>query len=240
MMATIENLIKNINLPNVIDIAVIALFIYIVVGWLKKAKARFMFLGMLTLGVLYVFARFFHLYLTTLLFQEFFAVALIMIVVIFQEDFRTFFERVATLEITRKHRNVPIDQNALMVNNALINMSRKNVGALVVIQEKDPLDRHLEAGTKIDASLSELLLESIFDPHVPTHDGAVVIDGNRVVHLGTHLPLSTRGEWHDIRCQGCQDQGIIGCVATLRYHRACLPHSLPQAARIQTLELPDA
>ncbi|MFH0827164.1 MAG: diadenylate cyclase [Candidatus Omnitrophota bacterium] len=185
------NLIRNINLTSAIDIAVIALFIYIVVGWLKKAKARFMFVGMLTIGILYVFARFFHLYLTTVLFQEFFSVALIMIVVIFQEDFRQFFERVATLEITRKHRNVPVDQNALMVNNALINLSRKNIGALVVIQEKDPLDRHLEAGTKIDASLSEVLLETIFDPHVPTHDGAVVIDGNRVVYSGTHLPLST-------------------------------------------------
>jgi len=206
----ITGLLGSLNLINVIDIIVISLFIYMVLGWLKKAKARFMFLGMLTIGILYVFARFFNLYLTTVLFQEFFSVALIMIVVIFQEDFRQFFERVATLEITRKHRNVPIDQNALMVSNALVNLSRKKIGALVVIQEKDLLDRHLEAGVKVDAVLSEVLLESIFDPHVPTHDGAVVVDGNRAVYFGTHLPLSTNVK--EIGRLGTRHSAALGLV----------------------------
>ncbi len=204
------NLLRNMNLTSAIDIVVITLFIYLVVGWLKKAKARFMFLGMLTIGIIYVFARFFHFYLTTVLFQEFFSVALIMIVVIFQEDFRQFFERVATLEITRKHRSIPIDQNALIVSNALVNLSRKKVGALVVIQEKDLLDRHLEAGTRVDAALSEVLLESIFDPHVPTHDGAVIVDGNRVVYFGTHLPLSTNVK--EIGRLGTRHAAALGLV----------------------------
>jgi diadenylate cyclase len=185
------DLSKDFNLPNGIDVIFIATVIYLVLVWFKRAKARFMFLGMLTLGIFYVFARFSHLYLTTVLFQQFFSVVLVMIVVIFQDDFRHFFERIALLEITRRHKLPLIDQNALILSNALTNLSRKKIGALVALRGKDPLDRHLEAEVKIDAVLSEVLLESLFDPHVPSHDGAVIVDKDRVVSFGTHLPLST-------------------------------------------------
>jgi len=62
---------------------------------------------------------------------------------------------------------------------------------LIVVKGTDPLDRHLETGIILDAVISEVLLESIFDRHVPSHDGAVIIDASRIAKLGCHLPLST-------------------------------------------------
>ncbi|MBP7056822.1 MAG: hypothetical protein KBB52_08210, partial [Candidatus Omnitrophica bacterium] len=72
---------KNTKFMDVVDIAIISAFIYTVLVWLKKARARFMFIGMIIISLVYVAARFFGLYLTTMALQTFFAVALIMVVV---------------------------------------------------------------------------------------------------------------------------------------------------------------
>ena len=75
------------------------------------------------------------------------------------------------------------------------NLARQHMGALIVIQGEDPLDRHLAGGGfPLDGVLSQPLIESIFDPHSIGHDGAVVIDRGRLVSFGCHLPLSTNVE----------------------------------------------
>ena len=61
---------------------------------------------------------------------------------------------------------------------------------MIVLQGNDPLERHINGGTNLDGIVSEPLLESLFDPHSIGHDGAVIIDGNRVTKFGCHLPLS--------------------------------------------------
>ncbi|MDI6758161.1 MAG: diadenylate cyclase [Candidatus Omnitrophota bacterium] len=182
----------NIRLVDFIDIGVIAIFIYSLLVWLKKAKARFILIGMVILGSIYIFARAFSLYLTTLVFQAFFAIFLITIVIIFQEDLRHLFERIAILGISRKrHWKIPLREEISILSSAIINLSRKKIGALVVIRGRDPLERHIEAGTDLDGLLSGVLLENIFDPNVPSHDGAVIIDGIRIGKFSVHLPLST-------------------------------------------------
>ncbi len=183
---------KNTKFMDVVDIAIISAFIYTVLVWLKKARARFMFIGMIIISLVYVAARFFGLYLTTMALQTFFAVALIMVVVIFQDDMRRFFESIAVVGMTRKHRiTKSSDENIDILMSALANLSRKKIGALIVLTGKEPLDRHIEAGIRLDGLMSQVLLESIFDPHVPSHDGALIVEGGRVTRFGCHLPLST-------------------------------------------------
>jgi len=185
---------QHIRLVDFVDIGVIALFIYLVLLWFKKARARFMLIGMLIIGSIYVLARIFGLYLTTVVLQAFFAIVLFIIVVIFQDEFRHFFERIAILGISRTYgKKSEFDQNKDIdiLCSALANLSRKQVGALVAIRGRDPLERHIEAGNNLDGLLSQVLLESIFDPHVPSHDGAVIIEGVRITKFGVHLPLST-------------------------------------------------
>ena len=184
--------LQSLRFVDFIDIGVIAILIYLILVWLKKARVRLVLVGMIILGLIYILARFFGLYLTTMVFQAFFAIFLIMIVVIFQDDLRHFFERIAVIGVTRRHRAVaPFAQNTEMLSSALADLSRKKMGALIVIRGTDPLDRHLEAGVVVDALISQVLLESIFDRHAPSHDGATIIDGARITKLGCHLPLST-------------------------------------------------
>lgn len=184
--------LRSVKFTDVIDVLIVAVFIYLLLVWLKKARARFIFIGMVILGAVYVLARSLGFYMTTVAFQAFFAVALIMAVIIFQDDLRIFLERIAVFGVTRRHRAVASSGEKIdIISSATANLSRKKMGALLVIKGTDPMDRHLEAGIIVDAVISEVLIESIFDRHVPSHDGAVVIDGSRIAKLGCHLPLST-------------------------------------------------
>src|SRR5262249_25610852 len=74
---------------------------------------------------------------------------------------------------------------------ALTDMARQRVGALVVLPGTQPIARHVRGGLALDGVLSVPLLKSIFDPHSPGHDGAVIVEGDHLVRFATHLPLST-------------------------------------------------
>ncbi len=192
MINNITTFFQRIRVIDIVDIGIIAVFIFLILVWLKKSRVRFIFIGIIMMGALYILARLFGFYLTTVVLQAFFAVALITIVIIFQDDLRHFFERIAIFGVTRKHKTVTsFTHDIEVLSSALANLSRKKIGALIVIKGTDPLDRHLEAGVLVDGLISQVLLESIFDHHVPSHDGAVIVDGARLTKLGCHLPLST-------------------------------------------------
>jgi diadenylate cyclase len=190
-MLTYLRFTQDIKLVELIDIFTISIFIYLLLVWLKKARARLVLLGMVIVGSIYILARIFHLYLTTMVFQAFFTVFIILIIVIFQDDIRSFFERIAVWGITRRsHHKIASAESSDIISDSLANLSRRHIGALVVLWGRDPLDRYLEAGINLGGSLSRILLESLFEPHAPSHDGAVIIDGDKIVKFGCHLPLS--------------------------------------------------
>lgn len=186
------SVVKSIRIQDLLDIAIIAAMIFALLTWFKTRASRFVLIGILLLGGVYLAARFFQLYLTVIVLQGFFAILLFVLVVIFQEDLRGFFERLAMFGNLRKV--VPplsaLDRAAGVIAESAGNLAKKRIGALMVVQGKDPLDRHLNGGIPLEGVLSEPLLESIFDPHSPGHDGAVVIQEDRVKMFGCHLPLS--------------------------------------------------
>jgi uncharacterized protein (TIGR00159 family) len=197
----IENaltMFHNFRLQDILDIAIIAVMISALLIWFKDRASRFVFLGITLLGAVYLLARFFQLYLTTVVLQAFFAILLFVLVVIFQEDLRRFFEQLAMLGRFRKKvfTAATFNESAEIIAQTAADLARKRIGALIVIQGEDPLDRHLTGGTGLDGILSQPLLESIFDPHSTGHDGAVLIDGNRVMRFGCHLPLSANAAQH--------------------------------------------
>jgi len=185
-------MLMSIRIQDVFDIAIISVMISALLIWIQDRASRLVFIGISLLGLIYVVAKFFQLYLTTIVLQGFFAILIFVLVVIFQEDLRRFFEHLAILGIIRKKipRTTPHGQTSEIIAQTVANFARKHIGALIVIQGNDPLDRHLTGGSELNGTLSEPLLESIFDPHSVGHDGAVVIDGNMVTRFACHLPLS--------------------------------------------------
>jgi len=183
---------NNLRIQDVLDVIIISLMIYFLLVWFKNRASRFVLIGLSVVGAVYVTARFFQLYLTTVVLQGFFAILIFVLVVIFQEDLRRLFERLA---IIGRFGGQPAggakrgDTEILAATAA--NLARNHIGAIIVLKGKDPLERHLGSGTALDGLISQELLESLFDPHSPGHDGAVIITGNRITHFGCHLPLST-------------------------------------------------
>ncbi len=185
----------DIGLPGMCDIAIVTLVIYTFLVALKRTRrSGLIFLGLIIVSAVYLLARKFNLGLTVSLLQGFFTVFLVAIVVIFQEDLRYFFERVALWWLERGTRtNTPARlsrRESEILARTLADMARLKIGALVVIRGKDAVVRHLDGGTEVKGKLSEPLLRSIFDPHSQGHDGAVIVDGPLVDHLGCYLPLS--------------------------------------------------
>jgi len=192
MIESIVNVFNNLRIQDIFDILIIWIMSSVALIWFKERASRFVFVGIGVLGVIYLTARFFQLYLTTVVLQGFFAILLFVLVVIFQEDLRRFFEQLAMWGRLRQKlfEREPGNQPAETIAQAVSNLVRRRIGALIVVKGEDPLDRHLTGGIPLNGALSQPLLESIFDPHSVGHDGAVVIDGDQVRKFGCHLPLS--------------------------------------------------
>jgi len=186
--------LQTIGLSGLLDILFMAVLIYTLIVWSKRTKAASVLTGILMVAGVYLLARQFNLSLTAAIFEKFFAIILIALVVIFQEDLRYFFERVATWSFSRtflRKEDSRLDREEVeTLARTLHDLARERVGALVVIRGRDLIVRHLQGGQECNGRLSESLLHSIFDTHSMGHDGAVVIEGHLVSQFSVHLPLS--------------------------------------------------
>jgi diadenylate cyclase len=199
---------KAITLADVLDIGLVAMLIYALLVWFKKTKTAFVAMGLLMLALVYTIARIMGMYMTVLIFQGFFAVLIIAIVVIFQEELRHIFERIAVWSLQGGRRERPAPKMVETIMTAVAEFAQEKIGALIVVHGLDPLDRHLEGGWALNGELSEALLESIFDSHSLGHDGAVVIESGRVTRFGCHLPLSK--EFSKITNLGTRHTAALG------------------------------
>ena len=190
----IASYLESVRIQDILDIVIISLLIYSFLLWLKKTSSRFMLVGIILLGLVYLFSRYFQLYMTATILQAFFAVLIFALIVIFQEELRRFLERLAIWSRVKKKYATSIERDIEIITQAVANLARKRNGALIVIMGEEPIDRHIEAGIQLNGLLSQPLLESIFDPNSIGHDGAVVIDRGRVVQFGCHLPLSSNAK----------------------------------------------
>jgi uncharacterized protein (TIGR00159 family) len=183
-------LTSSIRLAEIVDLAVVAALMFVAVAWLRGSRARVAFADVLVLTGLYFLARQTGLTLTSWILQGFMAVLVIVVIVVFQDDLRRFFEQIAVVVLGRDAGRGSHDTWDVIAR-ALARLARARHGALVVIPGNEPLSRHLEGGVPLDGRISEPLLLSLFDPRSPGHDGAVVIDGDRVERFAVHLPLSS-------------------------------------------------
>jgi diadenylate cyclase len=189
--------LREIGIAGFIDISIMALLIYSILVWMKRTKrAAGILIGILIVAVVYLIARQFNLFLTAAVLQGFFAIILVALVVIFQEELRYFFERVAhwSLEsrdlLVRRRGLSRSQQHVEMLVRTLSDLARDRIGALIVLRGKDLLVRHIEGGELLRGLASEKIIKSIFDTHSQGHDGAVVIEGDRIDSFACWLPLS--------------------------------------------------
>ncbi len=164
---------KHAGVPDVLDMLLVGALIY----------------GLL--AVVYTLAFLAGMHMTVRLFQGFFAVFIVAVIVIFQEDIRSLFERIAVWSLTGGVlKSAPTHRQVEILVRSLGDLARDHIGALVVLRGLDPLDRHVSGGWDLNGELSEALIKSIFDSHSLGHDGAFIVEEGRVSRFGVQLPLS--------------------------------------------------
>jgi diadenylate cyclase len=180
----------DLGIADVFDIAVVAVLAWVGLLLLRRTQARMALVGLAILAVVYVLARQLGLQLTAAILQGFFAVLVLVLVVVFQDDLRRFFEQIAALGLRRRLAPVRDGVEDVLVR-AVTRLAAGRVGALLVLPGLEPVERQLDGGIELGGRVSEALLLSLFDPSSPGHDGAVVLRGGLVERFAVHLPLSS-------------------------------------------------
>jgi len=180
----------DIGLGDLLDMMIVGGLLWAGLVWLRRSRARLALPALVGLALVYLAARRAGLQLTTGLLQGFFAAFVLILVVVFQEDLRRLFEQLSAWGLRRRSR-APAETTLDTVARAVVRLAATRTGALLVFPGREPLERHLSGGVELDGRVSEPLLLSLFDASSPGHDGAALVEEDRVTHFAVHLPLAT-------------------------------------------------
>ncbi|MBI3796363.1 MAG: diadenylate cyclase [Deltaproteobacteria bacterium] len=187
----------TISWRALVDIALMTFLVYQVSIRFRGTQAARIGAGLAILGVLYVLAQSMGLLLTTWVLGGLWAAALILVIVLFQAEIRQVLVQVnratpSLRQVFRRARRLTDLADVLATIAATcFALGEKRCGALLVFERRDPLEPLLRnPGVVVDARVSPQLLETVFTPPTPLHDGALYLRAGRVYRAGCILPLS--------------------------------------------------
>lgn len=180
---------------DIVDILVVAFIIYRVIILVKGTRAVSVFYGLLLVILIFYFSGEFGLHTLHWLLANFLGSLFLVVIILFQRDIRKALAEMGAGRLFFRSRQGLVILDELILS--LVSMAQKRIGALIVIEKNTPLGDVLESGVQMDALFSRDLIETIFYPNTPLHDGAVVIRGNRIVAAGCILPLAVgiKSKW---------------------------------------------
>jgi len=173
---------------EILDIFLIAMGLFFAYRTLRRLGTWKIVLGILIAMIIFVFANILDLRGIRWVYSNLSHVALIALIVIFQPEIRRVFERAASLKrykIGKGESNLP-----MLIADAVFSLAQQRRGALFVFPGKEPIKEWLSGGFSLNADPSLPLIMSVFDPHSPGHDGAVVVENSKLVYFGVRLPIS--------------------------------------------------
>ena len=193
--------ISNIRIFDLIDIAIMAFIVYKAIEFFKDTRAGQLFKGIAVVFAAYLIANWFELATVKWLILRLTDSLIVIAVIIFHPEIRRLLEKMGHSRITAIGRNQMTDieyQEQLGQLNeickAVNNMQEKKIGALIVLERRTPLGEIIDSGTPIDAAVSTELIQNVFFPKSPLHDGGMVIRGDRIASAGCILPLTSNNE----------------------------------------------
>lgn len=187
------------GIKDIIDIVLVALMLYYIYRLMKESRSLNVFTGIMVFVLVWLFvSQVLEMRLLGSIFDKLVSVGMIGLIVLFQGEIRKFFytlgghQRVQNiLRLFRSKETNEIDKTAIMpIVMACMSMSRNRVGALIVVERATPLDDIIDTGERIDAQITQRLIENIFFKNAPLHDGALVISKKRLTAAGCILPVS--------------------------------------------------
>ena len=187
------------GIKDIIDIFLVALMLYYVYRLMKESRSLNIFSGIMVFIVIWLFvSKILSMRLLGSILDKLVSVGVLALIILFQEEIRKcLYSLGGHGRIKRLTRYfIPADKNEedketiLPLVMACMNMARGKVGALIVIERGAPLNDIADTGERIDARISQRLIENIFFKNSPLHDGAMLISKKRVKAAGCILPVS--------------------------------------------------
>lgn len=182
------------NISSVIDILIVAYLIYRAYKLIIETRAELLLRGIVLILLLIPISYIFNLTMVYTIISKTITIGVLTLVIIFQPEIRRILEHLGRSAFSDRRVLRDADILTKVVNEiveAVDNLSESKTGALIVIEQDTGLGDISETGTKIDAVVSTALLENIFVPNTPLHDGATIIRGDRISSSGCVLPLTT-------------------------------------------------
>ncbi|MDI3536461.1 MAG: diadenylate cyclase [Eubacteriaceae bacterium] len=196
MEAFLVYLQSRITVSSIIEVIIISFFIYQLLLYIRGTQAEQIFKGLAILLVLAPISSWLGFTTLNLILTSAFTWAFIFVVVVFQSEFRSALEHLGNnrffKNVLKKPTEDHLEKDVAKVMKAVENLSKEQVGALIVLEKNVGLNNIINTGIELDAYISDQVLENIFTPNRPLHDGAVIINlpARRIRAAGCLLPLS--------------------------------------------------
>jgi diadenylate cyclase len=216
---TIQTALWNVfhrpGLSDIIDILIVTVIIYFLLMMTRQTRASAVLKGLVVLLIATFVSDLLGLTALNWLLMSVVNNGAVVLVILFQPEIRKALEQLGRGAVRENsHAGEGEDQARIIdeIIQCMTDLSRRRVGALIVFEQKTGLKDVIETGTAVDARISAPLLENIFEPNTPLHDGAVVIRGTRVVAGACILTLTEgRGISREL---GTRHRAAIGISET--------------------------
>lgn len=182
---------------DLIDILLVAMIMYWIYRTTKGTNAPYILTGIIAIYLLWVVVKTLNMELLSSILGQIISVGVIALIIVFQPEIRRFLHMIGMrqkrlgfiINIFATHDIISYE-NVDPIVSACVDMSESRTGALIVIGQQSDLRLITDGGVAIDAKISTQLLKNIFFKNAPLHDGAVVVEGDRVVAAKCILPVT--------------------------------------------------
>lgn len=217
MNAFLEYLVKYVQLlriSDLIDILIVSVIVYYLINLIRETRAMQLVKGIIFLFIAFFLSQWLKLNALNYILGGAMQIGAFAVIVIFQPELRNLLERMGRFKVGRiidfASDTTEDDLHRVIdsIAQAAANMSATKTGALIVMERATRLGEYISTGTMLDANVSSGLLENIFVPNTPLHDGAVIIRNNKIVTDGCLLPLTANNNLS--RDLGTRHRAAIG------------------------------
>ncbi len=177
-------------LSRLVDILLVFFLIYRILLLVRGTRAEPMLLGLGIIVLVYIAAGKLHLATLNWLLGNFLGSVIMVIVILFQEEMRRALIKVGLISGFGADAPKALETSITEISQAAAELSQRRIGGLIVIRRDVGLEDYCESAVKIDGIVNHQLLVALFLPTSPLHDGAVMIEGDRIIAAGAVLPLT--------------------------------------------------
>ncbi len=194
---------SDIHLTDLLEMFILAFAIYQIIIWIKKTRAWTLLKGLVVLLAICMIAVVMNMNVILWIFEKCIGVGITAVVIVFQPELRKALEQLGRKEWFKyffsfddpKGKNEKLSAKTISeIVRATYELAKTKTGALMVIANEESLNEYERTGIVLDAAVSSQLLVNIFEHNTPLHDGAIIINEDRITSATCYLPLSDNME----------------------------------------------